>query len=222
MYRSSTLILVLALSFAGSASAEKTDQIDYAKARLERRVPAIRTAGPVRIDGILDEPVWRDAPAAKGFVQNEPSEGEPASEDTEVRVLYDDQNLYFGVFAKDRDPRGIIVNELKKDFLAESGDSFEIILDTFRDERNGFWFATNPMGAKWHAQMVNEGREVNQNWDGVWASAGCRSRARWRIWRRSSPGATCGSRRTARSTCHRWPTKAPMRIPPGASTGSSA
>jgi hypothetical protein len=52
MDRSSTLILVLALSFAGSASAEKTEQIDYAKARLERRVPAIRTAGPVRIDGI--------------------------------------------------------------------------------------------------------------------------------------------------------------------------
>ena len=160
--------VLTSLSLLFALTVEATEKIDYARARLDRRMPATRAEGPVKIDGVLDEPVWRKAPVAKDFIQNEPAEGEPASEETEVRLLYDDDNLYIGVFARDRDPKGILVNELKKDFRTESTDSFEVVLDTFRDERNGFMFATNPMGAKWDAQMVNEGREINANWDGVW------------------------------------------------------
>src|SRR6185295_6106669 len=92
----------------------------------------------------------------------------PASEKTEVRVLYDSDNIYFGVYAYDSQPRSIIISDLKKDFDSGTGDSFEVILDTFLDRRNGYQFATNPAGAKWDAQMVNEGRETNANWDGVW------------------------------------------------------
>lgn len=167
MPRSCSPVLT-SLLFLFALTAEAAEKIDYARARLDRRIPATRAAGPVKIDGVLDEPVWRDAPVAKDFIQNEPSEGEPATEDTEVRVVYDDDNLYIGVFATDRSPNEILVNELKKDFRTESTDAFEVVLDTFRDERNGFMFATNPMGAKWDAQMVNEGREINSNWDGVW------------------------------------------------------
>ena len=65
-------------------------------------------------------------------------------------------------------PGRIIVSELKKDFTIENGDSFQIVLDTFHDQRNAYQFAINPAGAKWDAQMTNEGREVNQSWDGVW------------------------------------------------------
>jgi hypothetical protein len=92
----------------------------------------------------------------------------PASEDTEVRVLYDGDDLYIGIFARDREPTRIITTELTKDFNRTSGDSFEVILDTFHDRRNGYMFATNAKGAKWDAQMVNEGREINENWDTVW------------------------------------------------------
>jgi hypothetical protein len=105
---------------------------------------------------------------AHNFIQNDPREGMPATFDTEVRVLYDDDAMYFGVFAKDDQPSRIIANDLKKDFNTDQNDGFRIILDTFHDQRNGYQFATNPAGAKWDAQMVNEGRESNANWDGIW------------------------------------------------------
>jgi Domain of unknown function (DUF5916) len=76
--------------------------------------------------------------------------------------------LYIGVQAHDSQPERIIVGDLKKDFNAQGGDAIEIVLDTFHDERNGYMFTTNAMGAKWDAQMVNEGREVNSDWDAVW------------------------------------------------------
>ena len=109
-----------------------------------------------------------NAPIAKDFIQNDPKEGEPATFDTEVRLLYDDDALYIGVFAKDETPSGIIINELRKDFNTGSGDSFQVVIDTFQDERNGYQFAINPAGAKWDSQMSNEGRDQNSNWDGVW------------------------------------------------------
>ena len=124
--------------------------------------------GEITLDGELDEPSWSEAPIASNFIQNDPREGEPATFDTEVRVLYDDDALYFGVFAKDDEPSRIIVNDLKKDFNTGTSDGFRIILDTFHDERNGYQFATNPAGAKWDAQMANEGRENNADWDGIW------------------------------------------------------
>jgi hypothetical protein len=68
-------------------------QMDYAAVRRDRHLEAVKTAGPITLDGALDEAAWRDAPVATGFLQSEPHEGEPASEQTEVRVLYDDANL---------------------------------------------------------------------------------------------------------------------------------
>ena len=132
------------------------------------KLDAIRLAGDITLDGALDEPSWSQAPVAQNFIQNDPREGMPATFDTEVRVLYDDDALYFGVFAKDDQPSRLIANDLKKDFDTEQSDGFRIILDTFHDQRNGYQFATNPGGAKWDAQMINEGRENNPNWDGIW------------------------------------------------------
>jgi hypothetical protein len=134
----------------------------------DRRLEAVRLAGQITLDGALDEPSWSQAPVARGFIQNDPREGEPATYDTEVRILYDDDALYFGVFARDDEPARIIVNDLKKDFNTDTSDGFRIIIDTFNDRRNGYQFATNPAGAKWDAQMSNEGRENNANWDGIW------------------------------------------------------
>lgn len=87
-----------ALSFAAKES------IDYETAHLERRLVAKRATGKIGIDGILSERDWVDAPLQTHFVQNDPKEGEPATFDTEVRFLYDDDNLYFGVVAHDREP----------------------------------------------------------------------------------------------------------------------
>jgi hypothetical protein len=144
------------------------ERIDYATARFDRKLKATRATGPIAVDGELGEADWGKAAIASGFIQNEPHEGEPATYDTEVRFLYDEENLYFGVLAHDPEPDRIVVNDLTRDFNTRSGDVFGLVLDTFHDERNGFMFETNPAGAMFDAQFVNEGREFNQNWDGVW------------------------------------------------------
>jgi hypothetical protein len=143
-------------------------QLEDRVARKGKQLPAVRTTGTIAVDGTLDEPDWGRAPVATGFIQNEPSEGQPATQETEARVLYDAENLYIGVFARDDEPQRIIVSDLSKDFTRGGGDEIEIVLDTFHDERNAYMFATNARGAKWDAQMVNEGREQNENWDALW------------------------------------------------------
>src|SRR5262245_14840085 len=164
-----SLGFAVSLALLGAAPAfAQSGGIDYDTAHLDRKLTGTRAAGEITLDGTLNEPAWLSAPVASGFIQNDPREGEPATYDTEVRVLYDDQALYFGVFAKDDQPGGIIVTDLKKDFNTGSSDGFRVIIDTFGDQRNGFQFAVNPAGAKWDAQSTNEGRENNSNWDGIW------------------------------------------------------
>jgi Domain of unknown function (DUF5916)/Carbohydrate family 9 binding domain-like len=167
-FAASLLAAGFACLWAGEAHAGQ--QVDFRTAHLSRRLVAVRASAPIKIDGVLDEADWQQAPIAKDFIQNEPREGDAATEDTEVRVLYDNQNLYIGVLARDREPQRIIVNDLKKDFTVANSDGFELVLDTFRDERNGYVFSINPAGAKADAQMANEGRETNRSWDGVWTT----------------------------------------------------
>src|SRR5436190_1590538 len=95
---------------------------------------------PITIDGALDEEVWTRAMPATGFIQADPQEGQPASELTEVRVAYDADYLYIGALCRDSNPAGIVVNELRKDFAGRDQDTFEVLLDTFADRRNGFVF----------------------------------------------------------------------------------
>jgi hypothetical protein len=155
--------MVLCLA-GGSAAAQSIE----ATGTQERLLTATRASAPISVDGNLDEPAWTVTPIARGFVQNEPSEGDPATFDTEVRVVYDEEAIYFGVMAADPDPSRIAVNDLKKDYAVDGSDAFVILLDTFHDGRNGYQFATNPAGAKWDAQLANEGRDFNVNWDGIW------------------------------------------------------
>ena len=113
------------------------------------RVPAVRVDQGPTLDGVLDDAVWSQASVIDEFVQQEPVEGAPATERTEVLILYDSQNLYVGVRAFDSAPDGIISTEMRRDsnrILDE--DSFQIILDTFNDSRSGYMFVTSPYGAK--------------------------------------------------------------------------
>jgi Domain of unknown function (DUF5916)/Carbohydrate family 9 binding domain-like len=166
--RSVLAVSLAAIVVPSGAIAQSNGAIDYSTARLDRKLPASRATSRIELDGRLEEPAWAVAPVAKDFIQNDPREGEPATFDTEVRMVYDDDALYIGVFAKDDQPSNIIVSELRKDFNTGNSDSFIVIIDTFKDERNGYQFAVNPAGAKFDAQMSNEGRENNGNWDGVW------------------------------------------------------
>lgn len=133
-----------------------------------KQVQAIQATSPIVIDGTLDEEAWTRAIPATGFIQADPLEGKPASEITEVRIAYDADYLYIGAACHDSDPAGIVVNEIRKDFKGGDQDTFDVLLDTFADRRNGFVFSTNSAGAKADTQMANEGRDVNTNWDAVW------------------------------------------------------
>ena len=95
--RSHSAVIALCLACSTGPALAQTPQ-----ATSEERIAEVaRAAGPIDIDGRLDEPAWQEAPVTQGFVQNEPREGEPATFDTEVRVLYDDDAIYFGIVAAD-------------------------------------------------------------------------------------------------------------------------
>jgi hypothetical protein len=132
-----------------------------------------------RIDGRLDDEAWLLGQASGNFVQREPHPGAPSSEPTEFRVLYDDRTLYFGVWAYDSNPGGIHATEMKRDSGLNKGDRIAIVIDTFFDRRNGFYFATNPLGAMKDAQYTDNSRVRNNDWNAVWE---CRTSRDGRGW----------------------------------------
>ena len=134
----------------------------------ERVVRAGRALTPPTLDGVLDEPAWEQAEPATGFIQSEPREGQPLSETTIVRVLFDRDNLYIGAYCLDANAAGIIVNELKRDFDSQESDAFGVAIDVAHDSRNSYSFFTNPGSAKRDAQSLSDGRYTNVDWDGVW------------------------------------------------------
>jgi hypothetical protein len=148
----------------GAAAADST--------RMVRSLSALRLdAGDrVRLDGLLDEEFWQRATIADGFLQQDPHSGQPASESTEVRVAYDDQNLYIGVMLHDRDPDGVIGRALQRDAGLGSDDRFMFILDTFMDGRTGYFFEINPAGLMGDGLLRGSpgGMPVNKSWDGIW------------------------------------------------------
>ena len=125
-------------------------------------------AGPLLDGDVLGDPAWADVPAATGFVQTQPDEGQPATERTEVRVLFGDDTIYFGIVCYDRDPAGIVVSDSRRDSSLSNSDSIQIILDTFRDEQSAFLFGTSPAGQEYDGQVAN----ASQGGRGAWAAAG--------------------------------------------------
>ena len=103
-----------------------------------------------------------------GFIQREQLFGSPSTEKTEFRILYDDRHIYFGLWAYDRDPDGILGSEMKRDSGLRRGDQIKITIDTFHDHRNSFYFSTNPLGARKDARNIQEGRTLNYDWNAVW------------------------------------------------------
>jgi hypothetical protein len=119
-----------------------------------------------RIDGLLDEDLWKRAAAATDFVQISPDEGEPASEKTEARAVYDDDALYIGVRAFDSDPEGILGQLTRRDQESFS-DWVRVAIDSYNDQRTAFQFGVNPKGVKQDVYRYDDTR-VDPDWDAVW------------------------------------------------------
>ena len=178
------VLAVLAVLWVQPASALQESRELY-------KASAVRVDVAPVLDGVLDDAVWQRASVIDQFVQQEPEEGAPATERTEVLILYDAENLYVGVRAYDSDPDGMFSTEMRRDserILEE--DSFQIILDTFNDSRSGYMFVTSPLGAKLEQQISNGGgdsgrgrgrggSDVNRDWDGVWHVSAKRMDSGW-------------------------------------------
>jgi len=132
------------------------------------KIIAWKIPSPITVDGLLSEGFWKEAQPISRFTQREPNEGEPSSEPTEIRILYDDQYLYLGVVCFDSQPDKIVANEMRRDSDLKDNDYFEIFIDTFHDHRNAFYFVINPLGARRDALIRDEGSNINWNWDGIW------------------------------------------------------
>jgi uncharacterized protein DUF5916/cellulose/xylan binding protein with CBM9 domain len=128
---------------------------------------AVQAGEAPTIDGVLDDRVWQSATPLTEFVQAEPFEGQPASEITEVRIVYDDEAIYIGVALHDSDPSQIVTTDTRRDAGLGEMDSFQIIFDTYRDQQNGFVFGTNAAGIQYDAQVRNQGN-ASSSWDGSW------------------------------------------------------
>ncbi len=143
-------VLVGVLSASTYAGPQESTRVRIAHARAVEE-------GPV-VDGRVDESVWQEADVITGFVQSEPTEGEPATEKTEVRILYTNSTIYFGVICYDSEPSQLVVSDTRRDANLDEMDAFFMILDTYHDQQNGFVFATNPAGLEYDGQVTNEGQ----------------------------------------------------------------
>ena len=131
-----------------------------------RSVQAVYTPTPPKIDGFIEE-LWLSASPITDFYQRLPNTGELVSEKTEVYVLYDRDYLYIGFRCYD-EPRRITAKELARDVSLGEDDRVQLIIDTFHDRRNAYWFQVGPRGSIGDALVSENGLAFNKEWDGLW------------------------------------------------------
>jgi len=159
-----------ALLFSGSSNKGKNALYEV-KVRPNFEAP--------ELDGQLSQGEWRKAGLINNFTQKEPDEGQPASEPTFILITYDEENIYFGIRCFDSKPAKIVANEMRRDYNLSDNDYVEIIIDTFHDQRNAYYFATNSLGARLDCEIKAEGQHLNWDWDGVWRSVARRDEFGW-------------------------------------------
>lgn len=158
---------------------------------------AVQVGGAPKLDGRLDDPAWARAVPIGDFIQHEPFDGRPATERTEVRIVFDAHALYIGARLFDADPAGIVRGEVRRDAELKDQDAFVVMLDTYLDRQNGFIFGTTPAGIEHDGQVTKEGEggfggamgtgagasgqtgRANLNWDGTWKVATTVDSAGW-------------------------------------------
>ncbi len=165
----------LALTCASPMSASEGDDSGAAGEPTRGDRPTLRalvidpsTPGTVVVDGVLDEVVWQQAERGGGFRQRQPVELAPATEPTEVQVAFDTETLFVAVRAFDREPERIIAGEMGLDVGIFRDDGVVLLLDTFHDRRNAYFFETNANSSRTDGLVTDEGRDFNTDWDTIW------------------------------------------------------
>ena len=139
---------------------------------------AIRVTTPPTIDGHINDQAWEQACQIDQFVQREPNPGEPVSEKTIVYICYDTNFLYFAVKCYD-DPKKITAKEMARDVNLGNDDRVQIILDTYLDHRNGYWFQIGPRGSIGDALISENGASLNKEWDALWSGKSSINKEGW-------------------------------------------
>lgn len=134
-------------------------------------IRAVRLTSTIRIDGQLDETIYTSVPPISDFIQNDPREGAPATEKTEVWILFDRDNVYVVARCWESHPERMVVTEMRRDNTnIVQNDNFAFGFDTFYDRRNAVIFEVNPIDGRIDAQVTNE-RQVNSDWNPIWELA---------------------------------------------------
>jgi hypothetical protein len=167
-----TIPLAFALVATLQNQAPSDDSIPANRHAAAAEIRATRVQGTIAVDGRLDESSWASAQPATGFTQTDPAEGQPASEQTEVRVLIGEDALYVGARLHDREPNRIKAALARRDEAVEA-DEFDVYLDTFHDHLSGVRFRVTPGGATLDGILGSsaQGSEEDLSWDPVWESA---------------------------------------------------
>ncbi|HET6232003.1 MAG TPA: DUF5916 domain-containing protein [Longimicrobiaceae bacterium] len=169
MTRFQTAPALLALAAALAAPPLRAQTPAPAASRVPAALQAVRAAAPIDLDGKLDEGVWSTAPAAHDFTQQDPEEGKPATQHTEVRFAYDADALYVGARMYDTEGARGVRTQLSRRDQQSDGDYLELVFDTFHDHSGRTIFQVNPSGVKFDAGQATP--NADPSWDPVWRAA---------------------------------------------------
>ena len=140
---------------------------------------ALRSDGPIALDGVLGEAIWQRADSISDFTQKDPTEGAPASQRTVVRLVYDADAVYVGAELYDTAPDSIVAKLARRDRFMSS-DRFFVFLDPFHDRRTGAYFGVNAAGTQYDGILYNDDWD-DDTWDGVWDAAVKRTERGWSV-----------------------------------------
>ena len=141
----------------------------FAQPQQVRELTAARAVRPPVIDGRLDDPVWAEAVPVGGFLQRDPDEGQPATEETFVRIAYDDRAVYVAAEMRDRDAAGIVRQLSRRDAQVDA-DALLVYFDPHNDRLTGAQFGVSAAGVQRDALIYND-NFLDATWDAVWSSA---------------------------------------------------
>jgi len=160
---SKRILFVIAIFFISTLSAISLNNE-------KKSVEIVKASSSLKIDGVLTETAWQNAAVAKDFIQFEPYNGKKPSLPTEVKVIYDDQAIYFGAILYDNNPDSVIRDlGVRDEFTRMNADLFTVLISTFNDGVNAVEFMVSASGVQ--SDGKHTGNHSDSNWDGVWESA---------------------------------------------------
>lgn len=165
-----TVLLILVVIAAMNLNAEASKEIK-----------PLLTREAIEIDGYLNEEDWARTQVIDDFTQQSPHEGQPITERTEVRMLYDTEKLYIGFECYDSQPEKVVANEMRRDGRLWQNDNVYVMLDTYGDKRQCFFFRTNALGALADTAVTDGGENLNGSWDCIWEAAGQKHNKGWTV-----------------------------------------